>query len=79
MMNETCANCGGMGMVSCNHCGGNGKMPNSSLIDQDCLECLGSGEELCPQCKGAGTLLAEILDPWEIESEESEQSIIPYE
>ena len=64
-MKETCANCEGTGSVRCEHCGGSGRMPDVSLLDEDCHGCQGTGKARCPECDGAGGLPAEIPDRWE--------------
>lgn len=67
-MKETCANCEGTGRINCEHCGGSGREPYSSLLDEDCRECYGTGQTACPECDGTGFLRAEVPDRFKVET-----------
>ena len=53
-MKEMCLPCYGTGEIRCLVCGGNGVMPNSSLLGEDCRKCKGSGMGRCLVCRGKG-------------------------
>lgn len=55
---ESCAVCGGSGMVTCSYCRGTGKGQTISVLgmptEQGCTYCGGTGKRLCPGCNGSG-------------------------
>lgn len=55
---ESCAVCGGSGMVTCSYCRGTGKGQTISVLgmptEQGCTYCGSTGRRLCPGCNGSG-------------------------
>lgn len=55
---ETCAVCGGSGMVTCSYCRGTGRGQTISILgmptEQGCTYCGSTGRRLCAGCGGSG-------------------------
>lgn len=55
---ESCAVCGGSGMVTCSYCRGTGKGQTISVLgmptEQGCTYCGSTGKRLCSGCNGSG-------------------------
>mmetsp|Transcript_18651 Transcript_18651/g.74986 ORF Transcript_18651/g.74986 Transcript_18651/m.74986 type:complete len:136 (-) Transcript_18651:1991-2398(-) len=51
---QRCVECSGVGIVSCNICGGDGRDPVFKNSEEDCPYCEGKGESECTNCTGSG-------------------------
>ena len=55
---ESCAVCGGSGMVTCPYCRGTGQGQSISIMGMDtpqgCTYCGSTGRRLCSGCGGSG-------------------------
>ena len=55
---ESCAVCGGSGMVTCSYCRGTGRGQTISVIglptEQGCTYCGSTGQRICSGCNGSG-------------------------